>query len=254
MSIRYRRTDRLLAVLYGVACHGTFAVAIAAMIAGLYTGLQIGRGPFTGSAAVLANGLLVLQFPLLHSALLTRPGRRRLARLAPRRLARDLQPTTYACVASVQVLLTFVAWSPSGTVWWTAMGTPLLVWSGMFALAWILLLKAMIDAGLGVQTGFAGWSAVARGRTLGFGAFPTHGLFAYVRQPVYVAFALTLCTSPCWTPDRLALVLGWTLYCVAGPLLKERRYERLYGAAFADYRRLVPYWVPRRPKVVAPWS
>ena len=250
----HSRTRRLVAVLYGVACHGTFAAAIAAMVTGLYGGLGSGAGRLTGSAAVIANAALLIQFPLLHSALLSDYGRRWLVRLAPNDLGRDLVPTTYALVASVQILATFTCWSPSGIVWWSAVGTSCVICTAVFALAWLLLLKAMADAGLAVQTGFAGWSAVLRGRPPSFGRFPTHGLFAWVRQPVYVAFALTLWTTPCWTPDGLALALGWTFYCVAGPLLKEQRYLRRYGEMFDAYRRVVPYWVPKLRRDLAPWA
>jgi protein-S-isoprenylcysteine O-methyltransferase Ste14 len=148
-------------------------------------------------------------------------------------------------VASMQILATFACWSPSGIVWWAPTGALRAMWTVVYALAWLLLLKAMTDAGLAMQTGFAGWSAIVGGPASGPRRFPTHGLFAYVRQPVYVAFALTLWTGPCWTPDHLAVALGWTFYCVAGPLLKEERYRRRYGAVFDAYQRSVPYWIPR---------
>jgi protein-S-isoprenylcysteine O-methyltransferase Ste14 len=73
---------------------------------------------------------------------------------------------------------------------------------------------------------------------------PTAGLFRLVRQPIYVAFALTLWTVPTWTPDQFVLAVVLTGYCVAGPALKEARYRRLYGRRFDAYRRLVPYWLP----------
>ena len=52
-------------------------------------------------------------------------------------------------------------------------------------------------------------------------------------------------TSPVSTPDRLALAVLWTAYCIAGPRFKERRYERRYGDAFRRYQADVPYMAPR---------
>ena len=73
---------------------------------------------------------------------------------------------------------------------------------------------------------------------------PTTGLFRLTRQPIYVAFTLTLWTVPTWTPDQLMLAGTLTAYCVAAPLLKEARFRRIYGSAFDDYARAVPYWLP----------
>jgi len=112
--------------------------------------------------------------------------------------------------------------------------------------------KGMNDAGLGTQMGYLGWTAAARGERPRYDSFPTGGMFRYCRQPIYAAFALTLWTGPVLTPDRLALAVLWTTYCLVGPLLKERRYLRRHGEAFREYQASVPYWLPARPRAVAP--
>ena len=66
----------------------------------------------------------------------------------------------------------------------------------------------------------------------------------FCRQPIYVAFAMTLWTVPVWTPDQLELAVVLTLYCVTGPLLKERRFSRRFGEQFRAYQSRVPYWLP----------
>lgn len=240
----YPTRHRVAAVLYGIVCHVTFLVGIASMILGIYTGMTIGRGPFRGSLAWAANALLLAQFPILHSLLLSRTGRAWLARLAPRGIGDSLSTTTFAIVASLQLLVVFVLWSPSGTVWWRASGSAEIALAVVYGAAWLFLLRTMGDAGMPVQTGFLGWSAVARNRKPAYGPMPEKGTFRLVRQPVYVAFTLTLWTAPVWTPDRLVLALIWTAYCIFGPLLKERRYARIHGRAFEAYRQRVPYWIP----------
>jgi protein-S-isoprenylcysteine O-methyltransferase Ste14 len=65
-----------------------------------------------------------------------------------------------------------------------------------------------------------------------------------VRQPIYIAFALTLWTPPVWTADQVMLAVLWTAYCVAAPMLKERRFAARYGTRWQQYRERVPYWVP----------
>lgn len=236
---------RSLALASGIACHGTFVLALAWMASALYGGMQVGRGPWHGTAAWIANGLLVLQFPLLHSLLLTSRGRRALAKLAPGGAGAVLAPTTYATSAAAQLLLTFACWSPSGIVWSRPAGALAVLWSCVFAASWLFLARALYDGGLGLQTGWIGWTALWRASTLCYGPMPVEGVFRLCRQPIYLGFAATLWTGPVWTPDHLLIAVVWTLYCVLGPLHKESRFRRIHGAAFEAYRSSVPYIVPR---------
>jgi len=238
-----RRALRL-ALLYGAACHGIFALAGLAMVWGLFTGLTQTFGAVPWPWAALANAALLAQFPLGHSFLLTDRGRRWLSRLAPAPHGGTLATTTYATIASVQLLALFTLWTPSGAVVWQAEGWAFWAMSTLYAASWGLLTKASFDAGPEVQSGFLGWAALARGRRPRFPPMPTTGLFRIVRQPIYVSFALVLWTPPTWTLDQLALAAVYTAYCVLAPRLKERRFERLFGADFEAYRARVPYWLP----------
>lgn len=241
-------TDRrriLSALAMGLACHLAFAAAVSSMALALATGLQLGRGRVPPPLWALANLLLVVQFPLVHSFLLSRRGRPWLRRLSPVGSGTTLAPTTYVLVGSLQLLLTFWAWTPSTVVWHAPHGAIALLQYATFAAAWLFLVKALADAGLGVQTGAAGWWALLRGRPVAYGDMPTHGLFARCRQPIYLGFALVLWTAPCWSPDWLLLAGCWTVYCVVGPRLKETRWQRLFGQRFTDYRATVPFLLPR---------
>jgi ubiquinone biosynthesis O-methyltransferase len=233
------------AIAYGIACHGLFAVAVTAMIVEMFFGMSLASGRVPGAWAIMANALLLVQFPLGHSLLLYARGSGLLRRLAPKPMASDLVTTTYVIVASIQVTLLFVLWTPSGVVWWRADGVVLWLLTALYAVAWLLLLKAISDAGIALQTGALGWWAVARDRRPVYPPMPTTGLFRLVRQPIYVAFALTLWTVPTWTPDQLEVAIVLTGYCLAGPILKERRFRRRFGAAFEAYAQRVPYWLPR---------
>lgn len=235
---------RIGAVAYGIACHVLFVVGVGTMIAAMFFGMSrsLGRVPAPWSVAV--NALLLLQFPIAHSVLLTSLGNRVMKVLAPAAISSRLSTTTYALIASTQVLLLFALWTPSGTVWWPASGTALWLLVPLYTAAWLLLLKAIWDAGMAVQTGFLGWWAVAHSRLPKFPPMPATGLFRIVRQPIYVAFALTLWTVPTWTPDQLVVALLLTSYCLIGPLLKEARFRRRFGPQFDIYAAKVPYWLP----------
>lgn len=241
----YSRTQRSVALVYGLACHAAFAAAVLAMVVGIHSGMRFGRGPGHGPLALILDVALLAQFAVAHSVMLSARGRAWLGRLAPLGIGPDLRTTTFALLSSLQLLVTFLAWAPLGGVWWQPHGGLRLAFTGAYAASWLLLMKTMADAGLGTQTGHLGWTSIVRGRAPRYGNLPTAGTFRHVRQPIYVAFALILWTGPVWTPDHLLVASAWTAYCLLGPVLKERRYLGFYGPRFDRYRRLVPYWIPR---------
>jgi protein-S-isoprenylcysteine O-methyltransferase Ste14 len=234
-----------LAYAYGLLCHAVFAVAVLAMMVAMFFGMSESLGTVPWPWAFFANALLLAQFPLAHSLLLTGPGGRLLTRLAPAPHGQTLATTTYALVASVQLLALFALWTPSGIVWWRAEGAALYAVCAAYAAAWLFLIKASYDAGAEVQSGALGWMSLAADRKPRFPDMPTAGTFRLIRQPIYVAFALTLWTVPVWTPDQLMLASAYTAYCLLAPRLKERRFARRYGARFAAYKARTPYAVPR---------
>lgn len=234
-----------LALVYGLACHSLFAAGVAAMIYSMYFGLTRGAVHLSSPWNWLVDVLLLVQFPVMHSFLLSTPGRKWLNRLAPDGLGGILATTTYVVVASLQLLCLFLLWSPSGRIYWQAHGLLRGGLSLLYGLSWLLVARAMRDAGLGIQMGWLGWKAVYDGQPPRYGQMPQQGLFRYTRQPIYLAFCLTLWTVPTWTPDQLVLAVWFSLYCLVGPLFKERRYRQRYGQQFEDYRAEVPYFLPR---------
>lgn len=232
------------ALVLGAVCHAVFALAVAAMIAAMFFGMQHSLG--RASWPMAANAALILQFPLIHSLLLSRKGQGVLARIFPAPHGQTLISTTYAIIASVQLLALFALWTPSGIIWWRAEGVTFWALCTAYTASWLLLMKASFDAGVEVQSGALGWlSMLARIRPV-YPQMPTRGLFAVIRQPIYVAFALTLWTVPVWTPDQFVLAIILSAYCLIAPRAKERRFAARYGAEFARYRAAVPYAIPRK--------
>jgi ubiquinone biosynthesis O-methyltransferase len=242
---------RFLALTYGVLCHALFALAVSVMIYEMAFGLSRSWGVLHGPWRWIGNGLLLLQFPLVHSFLLSSRGRALLRVLAPAGLGADLSTTSYVIVASLQIFLLFGFWSPSGIIWWRAEGWMLVMMIALYTAGWLLLLKSMFDAGITLQTGALGWWAVYRNTRPAYPPMPTRGLFRVCRQPIYLSFAITLWTVPVWTPDQLVLAVVLSVYCLTGPLLKEARFTRLFGREFEAYRARHPYWFPfpRPPKL-----
>ena len=234
----------VIALSYGAVCHACFVLGVGAMMIAMFFGMSRSLGSLQAPYSWIANAVLIAQFPLAHSALMTSRGRRLVTRLAPRGMGATLATTVYCTIAGLQVLALFALWSPSGTIWWRAQGAALAVLVVLYATSWVLLGKSMVDAGLALQTGCLGWIALLRGRQPLYPAMPQTGLYRLTRQPIYVSFALTLWTVPTWTPDQLVIAVVFTAYCLFGPLLKEARYRRSYGVAFDGYAQRVPYWLP----------
>lgn len=244
MSTAHTSTRKALALLYGLACHGLFGAAVLAAMVGMYHGMMWGAIRLDTVPAMLWDAMLLAQFPLVHSFLLSRRGSAWLLRMAPGSVSQSMVTTSFTLVASFQLLLLYVVWAPVGPVWWRADGLARLAMTVLYLGTWLLLGKAMSDAGLAVQTGFLGWRSVYRGEKPRYGDMPQQGLFRHVRHPVYLAFALIVWCVPVWTPDQLVLALWFTSYCLLGPLFKEARYRQRYGPTFLDYRARVPYIVP----------
>lgn len=238
---------RALASLWAVATHGTFALGVAAMAWALFAGLHpwgSGGDEAGGPLAWTVDLLLLAQFPLLHSWLLTRDGR---PRFGTRLVLGDgvLGTSRFVIASSLQLLLTFGLWRPLSAAAWRPGGALLVVHGALFATSWVLLVVAMTEAGLSVQTGSLGWTSLWRGERPRFPAFRPRGLHALVRHPIYVAFTLVLWTAPTWTLDRFVLGSAWTAYCVLGARRKEARLFARHGAAWTEYSARTPFFVPR---------
>lgn len=233
-----------VALCYGVICHAVFVLGVGTMMVAMYFGMSRSLGTLSAPWSWVANAGLLLQFPVAHSLLLTDAGRAVLARLAPRGTGMTLVTTTFATISALQVFALFALWSPTGTIWWHATGAAQVVLTALYVASWLLLGKSMADAGLSVQTGSLGWTALLRGRKPVYPPMPTTGVFRLTRQPIYVAFSLTLWTVPTWTPDQLVVALTLTAYCLVAPLFKEARFRRIHGPAFDAYASTVPYWLP----------
>lgn len=241
---------RQIAIVYGLICHILFVVAVGLMAYSLWFGLQLSFIHIPQSYGLWCNLILLLQFPLIHSLLLTPVGRKILLRCAPGPYSNVLQTTTFAIIASIQLILVFGCWTPSGVVWWSASGLWLWCLASVFAFSWLFLLKAMSDADIRVQSGALGWWSLFRNRSPDFRGFSPRGVFLACRQPIYLAFGMVIWSAPTWTPDHALIALFWTVYLIVAPRLKERRYADRFGQPFKDYQLSVPYLFPS-PRSIA---
>ncbi len=75
--------------------------------------------------------------------------------------------------------------------------------------------------------------------------FVRTGAYGLVRHPLYFFSMLVLWFTPLMTAATLLFNLLASLYFWIGSLHEERRLQREFGAAYGQYRREVPAFLPR---------
>ncbi len=236
--------NKVIAYSMGIACHLLFASAIFVMAIDLFEGATISFFPL-GEYGRALNILLLLQFPIFHSFFLSKTGRRLLEKPFPQEIGGALTSTTFSLISSVQILLVFLFWTPSSEIWFAPSGMLLYLMTALYGISWVLLIIAIKEAGISLQTGALGWMSIVKGEKPKYPRFCETGLHGKCRHPIYLSFALIILTGPVWGVDHLILAIIWVTYCVAGPLLKERRYLKIYGAAYQLFRQRTPYLLPK---------
>lgn len=77
------------------------------------------------------------------------------------------------------------------------------------------------------------------------------GPHRWVRHPLYLAGFMIL-WGRAVDPFGLATAVWGSAYLVVGTVFEERKLLRLYGAAYADYRRCVPMFLPWKGRAWPP--
>ena len=237
--------EKVIAIIYGLFCHGIFVAAGLLMFFTLFFGFSTQITPFEKFSGLTVNIILLLQFPLLHSFLLSKKGKMFLRLFYSRRFSGKLDTTIYATIASAQLFLLFFFWKPSGILLWKAEGVFYILLTFCYLLGWLLLTVSSFQAGLSVQTGALGWVSVFRNINVKYPNMPNFGLFRIIRHPIYFSFSIILWASPYFTVDKIIVAIIYTFYCVSAPLFKERRFVAIYGEKFLKYRARTPYFIPR---------
>jgi len=77
------------------------------------------------------------------------------------------------------------------------------------------------------------------------------GLYRFVRNPMYVAGIVALIGWILWSPS-LPLIVAPFVFFIAAHLFvtgyEEPTLKKKFGAAYADYFKRIPRWIPRLPR------
>ncbi|MBN1451278.1 MAG: isoprenylcysteine carboxylmethyltransferase family protein [Anaerolineales bacterium] len=72
----------------------------------------------------------------------------------------------------------------------------------------------------------------------------THGLYRWVRHPLYTAGLLFIWLTPVMSVNLLIVIISATVYIIVGALFEERKLEREFGTVYAEYKSGTPMLIP----------
>jgi protein-S-isoprenylcysteine O-methyltransferase Ste14 len=76
------------------------------------------------------------------------------------------------------------------------------------------------------------------------GKLVTHGLYRFIRHPLYTFGLLFIWLSPTMTANSLIVSIAATIYTIVGAFFEERKLLREFGKPYADYKRDTPMLIP----------
>jgi methanethiol S-methyltransferase len=241
--------QRLAFFVYGVLCHLMFLAVyavFAAFVGGFLLPKTIDSPTMTGvGLAAAINIALLLGFGLQHS-IMARPAFKRVwTKFVPPPIERS----TYVLVSNLYLILLMWLWQPINIVVWDAPAGALRIaaWS-LFVAGWLLvpLVSLMIN-----HFDLFGTRQVwlhLRGEKYEPLPFRTPLLYARMRHPLYVGWALAFWAIPTMTVGHLLFAGLLTVYMLVAVLYEERDLIAHFGHRYEQYRREVPMFMPRLAK------
>jgi protein-S-isoprenylcysteine O-methyltransferase Ste14 len=232
--------------LYGLASYGLF-FALYAYFCAFTAGVLVPRtidAPVTAAPPVAAaiDVALLLAFGLQHSVM-ARPGFKRVwTRFVPTPIERS----TYVVASCVVLGLMIWLWQPIDAVIWEVdhpLGQAAL-WA-LFVAGWLMVPAVTFMINHFDLFGMRQVWLHARGHEYQSLAFRTPMLYAHMRHPLYVGWALAFWATPKMTAGHLLFAVVLTGYMALATVVEERDLVAHFGQQYEAYRRAVPRFVPR---------
>jgi protein-S-isoprenylcysteine O-methyltransferase Ste14 len=198
-----------------------------------------------GAASLPAVIFWTALWCLWHSLLATHRWRALVQRLFPRWHAFSRVIYVLGSTLTLAVLMAWLRSVPEQVLW---------EWKGPWALArWLGLAEAAFLFWAGARAfdnrhflGLAQLRDYAAGRQPAEPPFRAEGILGVIRHPWYSGTLLLLVFMLPWTNVNLAWRGVFLLYTLVGCELEERKLLRDIGAPYAEYRRQVGRYWPRR--------
>jgi protein-S-isoprenylcysteine O-methyltransferase Ste14 len=238
---------RIAFLVWGVACYALFfalflyAIAWIGDFAIVPKTIDSGEPGPLGLALAIDLGLLSL-FAVQHSGMARPAFKRAWTAIVPEPAERP----TYVLLSTLALIALFAFWQPiGGTVWAVTNPVGVLALRALYFAGWIMLLyaTALIDHFdlFGLRQA---WLAF-RGRPYTPHPFATPGMYAHVRHPLYVSWAIIFWSTPVMSAGHLLFAVVATAYMVVAVFLEERDLVAHFGDAYRRYQETTPKYIPR---------
>lgn len=190
------------------------------------------------------NLVVLLAFGLQHT-LMARQGFKRIWRIL---VPPQLERSTYVMFSGFMLLVIAALWTPTmpplydlrGSSWQIPIhGLAIL---GLLIVAYTALTQRNADL-LGFQTLRHILNGTQAPMVVGFN---THGLYRYVRHPLYLGLLIHFWATPAMTHDHLLFAEIMTAYIMVGAAFEEHDLLKVHGAAYKSYQAQVPMFFPWR--------
>jgi protein-S-isoprenylcysteine O-methyltransferase Ste14 len=235
---------------YSVVCYAAFH-ATYAYLCGFTGNLLVPKSIDTPTAtppaaAIAIDVLLMLAFGLQHS-IMARPGFKRVwTRVVPTPIERS----TYLLASCVALGLLVWQWRAiEGIVWDVQNPVGRGVLWALFAAGWLMIPAVSFMISHGDLFGLRQAWLFFRGREYTALPFRTPLLYAHIRHPIYVGWALSFWATPTMTVGHLLFAGFLTAYMALAALVEERDLVAYFGSQYEQYRRKVPRYVPRLGRI-----
>lgn len=193
----------------------------------------VDSGPTTTWAAALAIDVaLLLLFTLPHSLL----AREWFTLAVQRRWPAAAVRSSYVLLAALTLSFLMWQWRPIDiVVWetWHPVARPLLI--GLSVAGWILSAVAYYSIGHLQLLGLRQALDSLKGEPQRSPRLVTTGVYRYLRNPMYLGFALGMWSTPQMSVGRLLLSAGMTLYVLIGLRYERRDLLTRFGQRYHDY-------------------
>jgi len=236
---------RTIFFAYGIGCYLLFFLTyayFACFVGNILAPQTIDFGPPASLGAALAIDVaLILAFAMQHSVMARPAFKDWWTRLVPTPVERS----TYV-LASCLVLIALMAWwrPINGMIW--NVSNPVGWWcvTLLFVSGWLLVpLVSLAISHLDLFGVRQVWLFLTN-RPYTSLPFRTPLPYNLVRHPLYVGWALAFWATPTMTLGHLLFAVLMSVYMFAASRVEERDLIAYFGAAYEDYRRRVPAFLP----------
>jgi len=155
----------------------------------------------------------------------------------------------YMMITGVSAWLVMAFWQPTGVILWNLIPDAFISnWVNFMTWTFLFLSMLYVVSALDLFE-FLGISQLYFGvpigqNTMGTRALRTTGMHAIIRHPTHLLVLLIGLATPFMTLDRFLFVLGTVAFLLWAIPMEEAKMEKLFGAAYINYKRNVPAIVP----------